>query len=57
MVILRLQPRTEPRVVDLRLVLPKVRFQSTLNLEVIQMQLNDFNMPWKISPDIGCADV
>jgi hypothetical protein len=43
--------------VDLRLVLPKVRPQPTLNLEMIQMQLDDRDMPGEITPDIGCADV
>jgi hypothetical protein len=55
--ILRLQPRTEPGIVNLRLVLPKVWLQPTLNLEMIQMQLDDRNVPGEISPDIGSADV
>jgi len=57
MKILRLQPCTEPRIVDLRLVMPKVWLQPTLDLEMIQMQLDDCNMPREIPSDIGCADV
>jgi hypothetical protein len=38
---LGLQPCAEPGIVNLRLVLPKVRRQPTLNLEMVQMQLDD----------------
>jgi len=57
MEILCLEPGTEPRIVNLRLVLPKVRRQPTLNLEMIQLQLDNRNIPWKITPDIGDTDV
>jgi hypothetical protein len=49
------QPGAEPGIVNLRLALPKVRLQPTLNLKVIQVQLNNHNMPGKITPDIGSS--
>jgi len=54
--ILRLQPCTEPGIVNLRLVLPKIWPQPTLNPEMIQMQLDNRNVPGEVAPDIGCAD-
>jgi hypothetical protein len=42
--------------VNLRLVLPEVWLKPTLNPEMIQLQLDDRNVPWEIAPDIGCAD-
>ena len=42
---------------NLRLVLPKVRRQPTLNLEMIQLQLDDRNMLREVTPDIGNTDV
>jgi hypothetical protein len=54
---LGLQPCAEPGIVNLRLVLPKVRLQPTLNLEMIQKQLNDGNLAWEITADIGNANV
>jgi len=56
-VVLGLQPCTETRVVNLGLVLPKVRPQPTLYLEMIQMQLDNRDIPREIPPDIRCADV
>jgi len=43
--------------VNLRLVLPEVRLQPTLNLKMIQVQLDDRNVPWEITPNIGDTDV
>jgi hypothetical protein len=56
-IILGLEPRAEAGIVNLGLVLPKIRPQPTLNLEMIQMQLDDRNVHWEISPNIGYADV
>ena len=56
-IILGLEPRAEAGIVNLGLVLPKIRPQPTLNLEMIQMQLDDLKVPGKITPDIGSADV
>jgi hypothetical protein len=39
--ILRLQPRTQPRIEDIRLVLPKLRLQIALNLEMIELEFDD----------------
>jgi hypothetical protein len=55
--ILGFQPGAEPGIVNLRLVLPKVRLQPALNLEMIQVQLDDRNVLGKITPDIGSTDV
>lgn len=52
-----LQPCTEPGIANLGLVLPKVRLQPTLNLKMIQLQLDNRNVLWKITPDIGDTDV
>jgi hypothetical protein len=54
---LGLQPCAEPGIVNLRLVPPKVRRQPTLNLEMVQMQLDHRNMVWEITADIGNANV
>lgn len=42
---------------NLGLILPKVRLQPTLDLKMIQLQLDDRHVPWEISPDIGDANV
>ena len=42
---------------NLRLVLPKVRLQPTLNLEMIQLQLDDCNVLGEVTPDVGNANV
>jgi hypothetical protein len=42
---------------NLGLILPKVRLQPTLNLKMIQLQLDNRNVPRKIAPRIGNADV
>jgi len=54
---LGLQPCAEPGIVNLRLVLPKVRSQPTLNLEMVQMQLDDRDVAWEITANIGNANV
>jgi hypothetical protein len=51
------QPCAEAGIVNLRLVPPKVRLQPTLNLEMVQMQLDDRNVAWEITADIGYANV
>jgi hypothetical protein len=55
--VLGFQPGTEPWIVNLRLVLPEIGRQPTLNLQMIQLQLDDLNALGKISPDIGNANV
>ena len=52
-----LKPGAKPGIANLRLVLPKARPQPTLDLEMIQLQLYDRNLSWKVTPDIGDADV
>jgi hypothetical protein len=54
---LRLQPCAEPGIVNLRPVLPEVWLQPTLNLKMIEMQLDDRNVAWEITADIGNANV
>ena len=53
----RLQPRAETGVVDFRIVSPEIGTKAALNLQVIQLQLDHRNMPWKIAPDIGETDM
>jgi hypothetical protein len=46
------QPCAQPGIEDLRLTLPEIRFQATLNLEMIEYQFNTRYALWKISPDV-----
>jgi len=46
------QPCAQPRIEDLRLTLPEIRFQATLNLEMVQLQFDARNLLGKIAPDI-----
>jgi len=55
--VLRLQPRAEPRVVDLRIVSPETRFQAALNLQMIQLQFDCRNVLGKIAADIRSANM
>jgi len=38
------QPGTQPGIANLRQFLPKIRLQSTLNLQVVQLQLDGHNL-------------
>ena len=42
---------------NLRPVLPEVWLQPALNLKMIEMQLDDRNVAWEITADIGNANV
>ena len=53
----RFQPCAEAGIVDIRLALPKIRAQPTLDLQMIQLQLDDGGAPGKIAPDVGSADM
>jgi hypothetical protein len=46
------QPRAQPGIEDVRRVLPEIRPQSALNLEMPQLQLDAGNVFGKITPDI-----
>jgi hypothetical protein len=51
------KPCAQPRIVDIRRALPKIGRQSTLNPQMIQLQLDDLNAFRKIATDIVYADV
>jgi hypothetical protein len=55
--VLGFKPGTKAGVVNLRLPLPEIRAQSTLNLQMIQLQLDDSNGLGEIAPDIGSPNV
>ncbi len=54
--VLGFQPRTQARIVDLGLALPKIRSQSTLDRKVIQLQFNRRDIFREVPPHIVCAD-
>ncbi len=56
MKILRLQPSAQPGIVNLRLTPPEIRVQSTLNLQMVELQLDYVNMLGEIATDIGHPD-
>lgn len=47
-----LQPRAQPGIVDLRLILPEIGTQPALNLQMIQLQFDDCDASGEVSPDI-----
>jgi len=55
--VLGLQPRAQPGIVNLRLVLPETGLQSALNLEMIQLQLDARNLFREITPNVPGANV
>ncbi len=55
--VLGLQPGTKPGIVNLRLAPPEPGVQATLNLEMIQLQLDDGNIPGEIPPNVRRAHV
>lgn len=57
MQMLGLKPSAETRVENLRLSLPEVRVQPTLDLQMIQLQFNDSDGLREIAPDVGNPDV
>src|SRR5258708_4518189 len=50
------EPRTQTRIVDLRLTLPEIWRQPTLDPEMIQLQLDRGDILGEISPYIVCTD-
>jgi hypothetical protein len=50
--VLGLQPGAKPWIVNLGLVAPEFGIQSTLNLEMIEFQLDDGNISREIAPNI-----
>jgi hypothetical protein len=55
--VLGFKPCAQPGIVDLRFSLPETGCQPTLNLQMIQLQLDDSNVFWEITPDIVCSYV
>jgi hypothetical protein len=50
--IFEFQPGAQPRIADSRLVLPKIRLQPTLNLQIAQFQLDDQDVLGKIALNV-----
>jgi len=51
------EPGAEPGIEDLRLAAPKIWTQTTLNAQMIELQLDDGNVFREIAPDIMNTDV
>lgn len=56
MKIFRFQPGAQPWIVDLRFPSPEIRVQPTLNLQMVELQLDYLNMLGKIATDVGHPD-
>lgn len=52
-----LKPRAEPRIVNLRLSFPEAGIKSTLNLQMIEEQLNLSGFARKIAANVQRADL
>ena len=52
-----LKPGAQPGIEDFRLALPKVWIQSALNVEVIELQFDGWNVFLKVAPHVGFANV
>jgi hypothetical protein len=52
-----LKPGAEPGIKDLGFALPEVRFQSALNVEMVELQFDCGNVFTKIAADIGFTNV
>jgi hypothetical protein len=50
------EPSTQARIVDLRLALPEIWRQPTLDPEMIQLQFDRGDILGEISPYIVCTD-
>lgn len=51
------KPCAETRIEDFRLALPKIRCQSTLDPEMIQLQFDGRDVLWEISPYVIGSDM
>ena len=52
-----LKPGAEPGIEDFRLTLPEVWIQSALNIEMVELQFDCWNVFTEISPHIGLANM
>src|SRR5690348_5724511 len=57
MKVLRLQPGAEPGIVDFRLALPEVGFETALNAEMTELQFDVLRSFGKVATDVVCADM
>lgn len=55
--ILRFKPRTEPGIVDFWLTLPEVRFETTLDSKMAELEFDVMSVFWKIATNIRGANV
>jgi hypothetical protein len=55
--VLGLKPRAEAGVINLGLTLPEIGGQSTLDPEMIQLQLDCRDILWEVTPHVVSADV
>ena len=52
-----LQPGAQPGIEDLRFALPKIRIQTALNVEMVELQFDCRNVITKVAADIGFTNV
>jgi hypothetical protein len=55
--VLGLKPGAKPGIEDFRFTLPEVWIQSALNVEMVELQFDCWNVFTEISPHIGLANV
>src|SRR5208282_4567210 len=53
--VLRLEPRAQTAIANLRLALPEIGLEPQLNEQVVEVQLNDVGFSGKIAAHIACA--
>ena len=53
---LRLKPRAQPAIANLRMTVPEAGVQSTLNLQMVQLHFNRANLLWKVPSDVARAN-
>jgi hypothetical protein len=52
-----LKPGTEPWIVNLRLAFPETGFETALNLQMVEKELNFSNIGRKVAANVRCADL
>ena len=52
-----LKPGAQPGVEDFRLALPKVGIQSALDVEMVELEFDGWNVILKVAPHVGFANM
>jgi hypothetical protein len=55
--VFRLEPGAQPGIEDFRLALPKVGIQSALDVEMVELEFDGWNVILKVAPHVGFANV